>query len=321
MNSFRWGLIGPGRIANQFANALKADFVGELYAVASRDIKRAETFANTYHATRSYDNYQDLIADKNVDAIYIATPHNFHYEQVKQCLLAKKSVLCEKPLTVTFKQATELTELAKQQNVFLMEAMWSLYLPIYQQVNEWIKAGKIGDITLVQSNFGIAMPRNESDRWLNPELAGGATLDLGVYCVATAQWFIGSYPEKIQASGLIGSTGVDELAMANLSYPNQKHAQINCTLLSWTDNSIYINGTKGRIKIHDMFWAATTASLITGNTTETVTLEHAVNGFEYEIAEAERCIKAGKIESDVVSHQVTRQNMHIMETILEQIAV
>lgn len=319
MEIFNWGLIGPGRIAHQFAKALNADFVGRLYAVASNNAQRSKDFSQQYQAQVSYHNYADLLADPKVDAVYIATPHNFHYEQIKQCLMANKAVLCEKPLTVNYEQAKELIELAKNRNLFLMEAMWSLYLPIYQTVNNWIQSGAIGEVKLIHSTFGFAVPRNESDRLLNPDLAGGVLLDMGIYCVATAQWFSASYPSKIQASGLIGSTGVDELTMVNLTYPDNKFAQFSCNFLTQTDNSLYINGTKGRIKIDDMFWAGTTASLIVDDTTTRVTKPHAETGFEYEIAEAESCIKQKKLESSIVSHKETLQNMKIMETVLQQL--
>ncbi|WP_016953992.1 Gfo/Idh/MocA family protein [Catenovulum agarivorans] len=322
MTNFNWGIIGPGQIANRFAGALAADFVGNLYAVGCRSKQRGEAFSQKYGGQKVYTNYQDLINDKQVDAVYIATPHNFHFELVKSCLKAKKPVLCEKPLTVTAAQTAELIELAKANNTFLMEAMWSLYLPVYQQANKWIAEGKIGDIELIRSTFGFNIPKDDpEDRNLNPNLAGGALLDRGVYCVATAQWFMQEKAQNIQAMGTIGETGVDLTSMANLAYSNNKFAQFNTNLVCKTENNLHIYGSKGRIEISSMFWESEEITLYTNedNSKQTLKLPFSVNGFEYEIAEAEKCIKAGKIQSDVVTHEFTLNSMQTMDEILRQL--
>lgn len=344
-NTFKWGLIGPGRIAAQFAQATQAEFVGTLQAVASRDLNRAQAFAKEHNIAKTYDDYQALLNDDDIDAIYIATPHRFHYEQIKQCLMAKKSVLCEKPLTINQAQAKTLFELAKTQNVFLMEAMWTLFLPVYQAVQQWIAQGDIGELKYVQSTFGFPMPADSNERWLNKSLAGGVLLDMGVYNVTTADWFINKALDKtdetlskpqIQAMGTVGQSGVDEFTLVNMQYQNQyqtnadnkntdkKYAQFACNFHAQTENCLWIYGSTGRIKIENMFWGSDSASLYQQDNETATKVFHeplAINGFEYEIAEAERCIKQGLLQSPVASAQQTQQQLGIMDEIRAQLGV
>lgn len=321
MSNVKWGLIGPGRIAQRFAGALSCDFVGTLHAVASRDRTRAQAFADQYGAAKVYEDYQALVLDIEIDAIYIATPHAFHYQQAKLCLEAGKPVLCEKPLCVTAEQSLALINIAKANHVFLMEAMWSPFLPIFQQVKHWIDSGEIGAPKFLQSTFGFAMPRDEADRWLNPNLAGGVLLDMGVYNVAISNWVFGEAPEHIVAQGIVGESGVDELVAATMRYSKQRYAQFTCNFHTQTDNSFWINGDKGRIRIEPMFWDTTKATLIREDKQQTVEKPFASTGFEYEIAEAERCIAAGATQSSTISHDFTLDAAKCMDTILQQLGV
>jgi len=187
----RWGIIGPGRIAHTFAKAAAVVDGAVLHAVASRDADRSRQFAGQYQIPRVYDSYEALAADPEVDAVYIATPHRYHREQALLCLEAGKAVLCEKPLTVNAAETRALIDLAHKKQVFLMEALWSRYLPIYSHVRDWLDSGLIGDVELIQSTLGFAMTRDPNDRLLKHELAGGALLDLGVYNIAMSQWVQG----------------------------------------------------------------------------------------------------------------------------------
>lgn len=322
MSEFKWGLIGPGRIAHRFAQALSAPETGRLYAVASSNAKRAEDFAAQYQAPVSYDNYPTLMTDPNVDAIYIATPHNFHFEQAAACLKAGKPVLCEKPLTVTAQQAKALIELSQTHQVFLMEALWSRFLPVYQQVKTWLNDGRIGQPKLVQSNFGFAIERNESDRLLNPDLAGGVLLDMGVYNLSMSQWVYGRKPEKAVAQGFVGATGVDELMNVSLDFGGGQLAQFCCNFLCDTENSLTIYGSKGQIKVNAMFWDTGRAELkTTDGKIERFDQAYSASGFEYQIQEAKRCIEAGKLESDLITHRMTLETMELMDELLAQVGV
>ncbi len=185
--SFNWGILGPGRIAKKFAQSLEAINNANLYAVASNNKDRADSFANEFSADKLYYTYKDLASDNNIDAVYIAPPHRFHYENTKLCLEAGKPALCEKPITVNASEAKLLIDLARSKNLFLMEALWTRYLPIYQLVKKWLDDKIIGEVKLLNSTFGYNFPRDLEDRKFNHELAGGGLLDLGVYSIAISQ--------------------------------------------------------------------------------------------------------------------------------------
>jgi len=319
--SFNWGIIGPGRIAHRFAEALAELNDGCLYAVASRNEERARSFAKKFLAEKVYTSYRELVEDKNIDAIYIATPHNFHYEQTMLCLEAGKPVLCEKPLTVNATQARSLFEKAAEKGVFLMEALWTRYLPLYDQVRLWLDEGTIGKVKLLTSTFGFRFARDLQSRQLNPELAGGGLLDLGVYNIAISQWVTGMNPVEVDVHGFLGETGVDELTSVLLTYKNKVTSHFTCTTMAQCANEFDIFGSEGRIRIHAGFWDSTQATLVQNDRELIVTKPYKTNGFEYEIMEAMQCIRDGKLESPSMSYAHTLANMELMDTIRKQLGL
>jgi len=318
---FRWGVLGPGRIAHRFAQALEDVDGAELQAVASRSAERAQDFAQKYGARAAYDSDEALAADPAVDAIYVATPHRFHYSQTRLCLEAGKPVLCEKPFTVNATQAADLIRLAQAKGLFLMEALWSRYLPIYNQVRTWLDGGEIGEIKLVTSTFCFQPERDPSDRKFNHELAGGALLDLGVYNVSLSQWAIGGNPSGIRALAQLGDTGVDELTAVTMAYPGNVASQFTCSLLFDAVNDLTIYGTKGHVRIHPKFWEATKATLAVGGKEIPAALPFRRNGFEYQIEEAMRCVRGGRGESEGMPLAGTLANMRTMDQIRGQISL
>ncbi len=320
-NNFKWGIIGPGRIANNFAKAINVIDNAIIYAVASRSEERAKNFASQYNIENIFTSYEELLNDKNIDAVYISTPHRFHFEQAKLALNAGKPILCEKPLTVNSAEATELFKLAKEKNVFLMEALWTRYLPIYNVVRKWLDENLIGDIKLLTSTFGYVFERNLTDRKFNHQLAGGALLDLGIYPIAISQWVLRKNPESFTASGYLGETNVDEMTAVNLNYGNGVISQFSCNMLSTNENDFLIYGSRGYIRIHKMFWGATKATLYLGEKEITEEQPLRASGFEYQIEEAMNCIKSGKIESDEMTHERTLANMELMDKIRNQIGL
>lgn len=318
----RWGLIGPGLIAERFASSLAFVEGGSLYVVASRDAARATQFAAKHSAEHAYESYTDLVADKQVDAVYICTPHRFHYQQIKMCLLAGKPVLCEKPLTVNAKEAKELVALAKSKGVFLMEAMWTPFLPVYQQMSTWLGGGRIGDIKSMQSSFGFAVARDEGGRYLNHSVAGGVLLDMGMYNVAISQWLMGRKPLQVQAQGLIGPTRVDEMVSAQLNYGSGVVSQFICSFQSQLSNTFVVCGSLGRITVHPYFWDNGSISLeMHDGHTETKTLPFRGAGFEYEIEHAQACIAKGLIESPIIKFELSLQTLEILDDIRNQIGM
>jgi predicted dehydrogenase len=318
---FRWGILGPGRIAHRFAQALEDVEGASLVAVASRSAERARDFAQRYGAPSFYDSNESLAADPDVDAIYIATPHRFHHAQARLCLEAGKPVLCEKPFTVNATQAADLIQLAQASGLFLMEALWSRYLPVYRQVREWLDAREIGELRLVSSTFCFRPERDPSDRKFSHELAGGALLDLGVYNVSLSQWVIGSDPTSVSAVGQLGDTGVDELTAGTLVYPENIVSQFACSFLMNAVNDLMIYGTKGHIRIHADFWQPTQATFAVGGQEVIATLPFRRNGFEYQIEEAMSCIRRGKGESEDMPLASTLATMTTMDQIREQIGL
>jgi len=321
MSSFRWGLIGPGRIAHRFAQALEAVAGARLHAVASRSAERGGEFARQYGAPVVYDSNEALARDPDIDAVYIASPHRYHYEQARLCLEAGKPVLCEKPFTVNAPQAAELIQLARERRLFLMEALWSRYLPVYRRVRDWLQGGQIGEIELLTSTFCFQPERDPADRKFAHELAGGALLDLGIYNVSISQWVVGGDPQKVSAEGVLGDTGVDELTAATLTYPGQIVSQFTCSLLFPAANEFVIYGTRGRVRLHADFWGATAATLLAEGKEATAVLPFRRNGFEYEIEEAMTGIRNGKGESADMTLFETLGNMRTMDRIREQIGL
>jgi dihydrodiol dehydrogenase / D-xylose 1-dehydrogenase (NADP) len=320
-DAFRWGIVTPGRIAHRFAQALEAVEGARLHAVASRSGDRARAFADQYGAPAAYDSVEGLAVDGDVDVVYVASPHRFHAEQARLCLEAGKPVLLEKPFTVNAAETAGLIDLAGSRKIFLMEALWSRYLPIYQQVREWLDGGAIGDIRFLDSLFAFAPEKDPEDRKFNHELAGGALLDTGVYSVSISEWVTGRSPSSIAASGWIGDTHVDELTAATLSYPNGAVSQFACSFLFDGVNDFTIYGSRGAIRIHHRFWESTEATLTVGGRDETKTMPFRLNGFEYQIEEVQRCLGDGKTESDRMPLASTLSVMQTMDEIRGQIGL
>ncbi|MCF8001894.1 MAG: Gfo/Idh/MocA family oxidoreductase, partial [Halanaerobiales bacterium] len=207
--TINWGIIGTGFIAQTLADEFKYINQGKITAVASRSREKAEEFTQKNNIEKSYSSYEDLAKDDEIDVVYIATPHNLHFENTLLCLNNNKHVLCEKPIAVNEKQTKEMFKLAKEKELFLMEAMWTYFLPPILKVKEWIEEGKIGDIRLLTARVGINAIKKENKRLFDPALAGGALLDTGIYPVALSNYLLKGKPKDINASSYLGETGID----------------------------------------------------------------------------------------------------------------
>ena len=230
-------------------------------------------------------------------------------------------MLCEKPITVNSTEAEQLFALAKQNNLFLMEAMWTPFLPIYQQVRQWLNDGKIGDVKLISSSFGIPMQRDLNSRIFNPELAAGVLLDMGIYNLAMSRWVAQQGVSSFEVSGLIGETGIDELVVGFLNFDGGIVAQFSCNLLTRTPNDLSIYGTEGHIQVLPVFWAANKAILVTADQKKTVKKSFKGSGFEFEIGEVCRCITEGLLESPLMPHQQSLATIRLMDAMREQMGV
>ncbi len=298
---FRWGILGCGNIAKKFATGLQALDDAELVAVGSRTQENADRFADEFGADRRHASYEDLASDPDVDAIYVATPHPYHAENSILCLKSKKPVLCEKPFTLNKIQAEEVVALSRAENVFLMEAMWTRFLPLMVRVRELLAEDAIGDVRMVQADFGFRANVNPDGRLFNLALGGGGLLDVGVYAVSFASMLLGS-PSSIASSAVIGETGVDEQAGITFTYPDGQMAMLSCAVRTRTPHEATIMGTDGYIRLHSSFWNGTKATLHRGNDVEEIDEPYPGNGYNLEAAEVARCVRAGKIESDIIPH-------------------
>ena len=226
---FRWGILGCGNIAKKFAIGLQAIDDATLVAVGSRTQENADAFAEEFSAERRHPSYEALAADPDVDAIYVATPHPFHKDNSILCLKNKKPVLCEKPFTINKPEAEELVSVAQAEDIFLMEAMWTRFLPLVVRLRELLAEGVIGDVRLVQADFGFRGNVNPDNRLFNLELGGGGLLDVGVYTISFASMLLGT-PASIATSAVIGETGVDEQAGIVFTYADGQMATLCCAI-------------------------------------------------------------------------------------------
>ena len=255
MKKIRWGVIGTGRIAEAFCNDMVHVHNAELKAVASRTEARAALFARQHHIDCAYGSYDALINNPDIDAVYIATPHSSHFENIKKALSADKAVLCEKPLTTTPDHCSQLIELLSQSKGYLMEAMWTYFLPVIQKAQAWIRLGRIGRVKHVKADFGYPIPYAPDKREYNDPLAGGCLLEMGIYPIAIATLIFNTGPDKIQVNASIAPNGVEDDVVMLCHYPQGKTATLATSFQCKLPNWAYIIGESGYIAIPD-FWRA-----------------------------------------------------------------
>jgi Predicted dehydrogenases and related proteins len=316
----KWAILGAGKIARKFAQDFKQVKNATIIAVASRSRERAESFALEYQIPNLL-SYEELYRSTEVDVVYIATPHNFHYEQALNCLQNKKAVLCEKPVTLNDGQFRSLIEEAQKNKVFLMEAMWTYFLPCIQKAKEWIVEGKIGRVKIIQADFGYKMDFNPYSRIYAPELAGGALLDLGVYPISFANFFAGPKPTSVVASGTLSTTGVDETTSILLQF-NDISCVLYCSVVARTINKGYIFGETGYIELPE-FHKAFSVRLYSNEHKLLESFEDGRNtwGYNYETQHVTDQLLSGASESSIASFQSSLTVQEIMTDVRRQIGL
>jgi len=318
---FKWAIFSPGRIARQFADAAGHLDGCTITAVASSSLARAEAFAESYAVAHVFNDYQRLLDQVEVDAVYIASVHSMHHEQIRLCLNAGIPVLCEKPITVNASELKSLMTIASQKKIFMMEALWTRFLPVTNQVKSWLNIGAIGNLQHIQASFGFESNSVATDRLKNPDLAGGVLLDLGIYPIAMSQYF-NSYPVKeVIAEAVLGETGVDEQLTVKLVYENGVISEFICSMNNNYENTLKLVGDAGSIEINAPFWGATTAKLIQMTNTKTFETPHIINGFEFQIHAAMDAVKNKQLEAMQMPLGDSLNNMLLMDTIRAQIGV
>ncbi len=332
MQKVRWGILSTGYIANLFAEGLSVVEDAELVAVGSRQQPTADVFADRWGAPHRHASYEALAHDPDVDVIYIGTPHPYHYEHTLLCLRAGKHVLIEKPFALNARQASSMIDLARSQGLFLMEAMWTRFLPAMVQVREWIAAGEIGTVELVRANLSFMAEFNPASRLFAPEMGGGALLDVGIYPVSFAHMILGT-PQTIYGTAALGKTGTDDRSAYMFGYEGGKTALLSSAVQLGVPVEADIIGTKGYIKIHEPWINPRVVTLakpaapgvqsrliFEGNVhdTRTVHLPTAGNGYNYEAIAVGECIRAGQRESSVMPLDESLAIMHILDTLRAQ---
>lgn len=319
MDRIRWGIIGTGAIAKKFAEGLKVIDDAELTAVCSRSMSSAESFAHEYGIHQRHVGLDNFTADKNIDAVYVATPHPFHCEGTLACLDAGISVLCEKPFAMNSKEVKQMVDKAKEKKIFLMEAMWTFFFPAMAKVRKLISSGAIGEVRLLQSNFCFRAAFNPEGRLFKPELGGGALLDVGVYNMALAYMVFGKEPVEISSQATLGKTGVDEQSSIILKYDDGALATSICAIRTSTDHDAIIHGTDGFIKIPHHFWQPKQIIYKAGDKDETdIIFNHKGNGYNYEAEHVTKCLREEKIESSLIPWETSISIMKTMDEIRAQ---
>ena len=318
--TIRWGILGAGNIAHAFVNDFKWMKQASLVAVASSDSKRARGFANRYEIPYAL-SYEEFYHHEEIDAVYIATIHQLHFEQILQCLNAGKAVLCEKPVTINNRQFEILAKISKENEVFFMEAMWTYFLPAMIKAKQWVDEGLIGEIKVIQADFAYPMNRVTQANLFDPALAGGSLLELGIYPIAFAYYITGRDPENIVASGQLTDTGVDERLGVTLQY-NNLTASLFSSIVTRMTNTGRIFGEKGFIEIPE-FWRAYECKLFNSeyNLIDTFHDNRISHGFIHEMQHANDLILQGAYQSPIMPHSRSYSLQKTMTEIHRQIGM
>lgn len=321
MSGVRWGIIGTGKIARAFANALKDTPGARLMAVGSRSHESAQAFATEFGAPRFHGTYQSLVDSPDIDLVYIATPHPMHAQNALMALEAGKGVLCEKPFTMNRREAEAVVALARQKNLFLMEGMWTRFLPAFAEVRRIIASGRLGAVRQVHADFGFTCTFGPEHRAFNPALGGGALLDLGIYPLSIAAAILGPV-DSVMAQATLGPTGVDVQTDFLLRHRDGGTSNCSCSFIARTPGELTVSGERGHVRMNTMFYRAQTLSLVLEDgTSDTIAVPYSGNGYVHEAIEAQRCWQAGLVESPQMPHAETLHLMGVLDDIRSQIGV
>ncbi len=308
----RWGIISTGRIARKFAAATKLLPDAELVAVGSRSQDTADVFGDAHGVPRRHASYEDLVADPEVDAVYVATPHPFHRPNTVLALEAGKHVLCEKPLAVNAGEATEMVRVAREKGLFLMEAMWTRFLPVWVDIKARLDSGELGGIASLQANFGVPMPADEA-RIHEPGLAGGGLLDLGIYPISLASWLLGK-PKTVSSWATMTKTNVDERTAMLFTYAGGSFAMLSSAIDVWTTCEAEIVTEKAFIRARRLWHEAQSYEVVNPDGSDVVTKPFE-NGFQFQISHTMNRIRRGQTESEVMPLDESLEIMRTMDAL------
>jgi dihydrodiol dehydrogenase / D-xylose 1-dehydrogenase (NADP) len=313
-NRVRWGIFGTGAIAHKFAEALSLLPRAELLAVASRSPARAEQFGDRFSVPVRYGSYEELAGDDRIDIVYVGTANPSHERITTLSLRAGKAVLCEKPLAVNARQAARMAEVARAEGRLLMEAMWTRFVPAFQQARAWLTAGAIGEVRMVQADFGFRAEGEELSRWLSPEAAGGSLMFVGVYPVSLAVLAFAASPTRVKVLADLGPDGTDKKAGILLGFADGGLAVLASAVDTKTPRYGNILGTKGMIRLHEPFWCSPGATLaVPGHDEIHVSLPVEGNGLQYQAAAMMDSLDRGEVENEIMPHHESIAVLRVMD--------
>ncbi|GAB2763649.1 Gfo/Idh/MocA family protein [Salinimicrobium soli] len=315
-----WGILGLGKIANKFASDLQLSPNAVLYSVASRNEKKAKSFSEKYNSVKFYTSYEELADDPQIDVIYVATPHSFHFEHTMMCLKKGKGVLCEKPMGLNFPEVEMMSREARSRNLFLMEGMWTRFIPATNKLLEILENKEIGDVLFMRADFGFKGNTDPEGRLYNKELGGGSLMDLGIYPIYLSILALG-IPLEIKSTARMTTTGVDAYCSMLLNYENDAKAILETTIEADTPTEAYIYGSNGSLKLHRSFHHSEKITVSRDGHQEVFNLEYNGNGFIYEIEEVNECLRNGKIESSKLPLNTSHEIIKIIDRIKEDIGL
>ncbi len=315
MDKIRWGILSTGTIAQNFAATARAMGDITLHAVASRGKAAADAFADAYGIAVRHGSYEALAADPDVDIVYVATPHSRHYEDMIMLIDAGKHVLCEKSFTTDAAQAEEIFARAKERGVFVMEAFWTKFIPLYRQIEKVIAEGKIGEIRMVTAQYGYTTAREA--RKFDAQLAGGTLLDIGVYAIGFACMMLGYDMDTVKSQLILNSAGTDAMDAVTLR-KGAAIAQLACAIGAQMPVHGAVYGTRGHLDIPEFKNPQRAMLCIDGQDPVELVQPFEINGYEYEIREAEACVRAGRLQSSLMTGEQTVAVMRIMDDVRRQ---
>jgi predicted dehydrogenase len=317
----RWGILGTGKISRAFAAALRDTPGAVLAGVASRTIESAQAFGAEFGAAAIYGSYQELADSPGVDLVYVGTPHPQHAGNALMALHAGKGVLCEKPFTMNLREAEQVVVLARSKKLFLMEAMWTRFMPALAEVRRIVASGEIGAVHQVVADFGFKADVGPEHRVFNPVLGGGALLDLGIYPLSIAAALLGPV-DSVRAQAEIGPTGVDLQTGFTLKHRSGGVSVCSCSLQARTPGELTVSGERGHVRMNTMFHRARSITVVLDDgSSRTVDTPFIGNGYVHEAIEAQRCFSAGLIESPGMTHDETLALMAVMDEVRRQIGL
>jgi predicted dehydrogenase len=320
-DKIKWGIIGPGKIANKFASDLMLSNNAVLQAVASRDFEKARAFTTNYGASQCFDSYEEMLDSTEIDVVYVATPHPFHFEQTMMCLRQGKAVLCEKPMGIDSGEVVQMVNEARKKRLFLMEGLWTRFIPAIEKVLESIENKAIGELISLNADFGFKGDTNPEGRLYNKKLGGGSLLDIGIYPIYLSLITLG-IPNTIKALARMSATGVDTYCSMLFDHPNGAKATLESNIESETPIEAHIYGTEGFIKLHRRFHHTQKLTLHRYDGTETVyELPYTGNGYLHEIEEVNHCLMNHQTESYKLPLQTSLNLISIIDRVKEEIGL